>query len=211
MRRRSANLQYAAVALCLIGYAVLCHYSNSLRSPSRLGAALALAPVVGILLAAIWRLAPNGLAAALTVALAAGVYRAWPLVTEHFTWIYLLQECGLYGLLAATFARSLRRGATPICTVLAARVHGPLSAAEVRYTRQVTTAWTLFFAVIVLLELLLFFNGSLLAWSFCSNFCVLPLVLLMFCAEYAVRRRVLPQTAPAGLMATMRTYFAGPA
>ena len=38
---------------------------------------------------------------------------------------------------------------------------------------------------------------------------LLPLVLLMFVAEYAVRRRVLPQTTRAGLLATMRVYFAG--
>ncbi len=207
-RRWSANLQYAAVALCLIGYAVLCHYSNSLPLPNSLGASLALVPVISVLLAAAWRLAPPALAAVLSVMLAIGVYRAWPMVREHFAWIYLLQECGLYGVLAATFTRSLGPEASPICTVLAERVHGPLTAAEIRYTRQVTAAWAIFFATIVLLELLLFFARSVIAWSFFSNFCVLPLVLLMFCAEYAVRRRVLPQAMAAGLLATMRTYFA---
>jgi uncharacterized membrane protein len=55
----------------------------------------------------------------------------------------------------------------------------------------------------------LFFTVPLRIWSFFSNFCALPLVLLMFVAEYAVRRRVLPQTTRAGLLATMRVYFAG--
>jgi len=206
-RRWSANLQYAAVALCLIGYPVLCHYSNSLKAPSQLGAGLALAPLVAIALLGAWRLRPPVFAAALGIALFVGVYRAWPLLKEHYPWIYLLQECGLYGVLGATFTRSLRAGATPICTLLAERVHGTLTAAEIRYTRQVTAAWALFFAAIVLTELLLFFNRPLIEWSFFSNFCVLPLVLLMFCAEYAIRRRVLPQETPAGLLATMRTYF----
>jgi uncharacterized membrane protein len=202
-----AKLQYAAVALCLIGYAILCHYSNSLGRPSKLGAGLALAPLMAISLLGIWRLARPGLAAALSVLLFVGIYQAWPVLEEHFTWIYLLQECGLYTVLCATFSLSLRPGSTPLCTVLAARVHGILTAAEVRYTRQVTSAWAMFFAAIVLLELLLYFNESALTWSFFSNFCVLPLVLLMFCIEYAVRRRVLKQAMPAGLLATMRTYF----
>jgi uncharacterized membrane protein len=206
-RRWSANLQYAAVALCLIGYAVLCHYSNSLKAPSQLGAGLALAPLVAIVLVGAWRLSPPVFATALSIGLCVGIYRGWPLLKDHYTWIYLLQECGLYGVLGATFARSLRAGATPVCTLLAERVHGALTAAEIRYTRQVTAAWALFFAAIVLTELLLFFDRPLIEWSFFSNFCVLPLVLLMFCTEYAIRRRVLPQETPAGLLATMRTYF----
>jgi uncharacterized membrane protein len=172
-----------------------------------LGAVLALAPLIAVALVAIWRFAPAVLATALSIALCVGVLRTWPLLKEHFPWIYLLQECGLYGVLGASFARSLRAGATPVCTVLAERVHGALTPAEIRYTRQVTVAWALFFAAIVLIEWLLFCNRPLLEWSFFSNFCVLPLVLLMFCVEYAVRRRVLPQDAPAGLLATMRTYF----
>lgn len=207
-RRKSATLQYAAFALCLIGYAVLCHYSNSLGRPSPLGACLALAPLVAVALLGSWRLAPPLIAAAVSIALGVGLYLAWPLLTEHFAWIYLLQECGLYGVLGATFLRSLRAGATPICTALAERVHGPLNAVEIRYTRQVTAAWALFFTAIVLIELLLFFNRPLITWSLFSNFCVLPLVLLMFCAEFAVRQRVLPPKARAGLLATMRTYFA---
>jgi uncharacterized membrane protein len=41
-----------------------------------------------------------------------------------------------------------------------------------------------------------------------SNFCTLPLVLLMFIAEFTVRRCVLPRVG-AGLIATLRVYFAG--
>jgi uncharacterized membrane protein len=41
------------------------------------------------------------------------------------------------------------------------------------------------------------------------NFCALPLILLMFVAEYLVRRRVLPQAQRSGgLLATLRVYFA---
>jgi uncharacterized membrane protein len=41
------------------------------------------------------------------------------------------------------------------------------------------------------------------------NFCSLPLMLLMFAAEYSVRRRTLPQVQrSSGLIATLRVYFA---
>ena len=45
-------------------------------------------------------------------------------------------------------------------------------------------------------------------WSAFVNFCSLPLILLMFAAEYAVRRRVLPQVESSGLIAALRVYFA---
>jgi len=38
----------------------------------------------------------------------------------------------------------------------------------------------------------------------------LPLILLMFVAEYAVRHRVLPKVQRNGLIATLRVYFANP-
>jgi uncharacterized membrane protein len=206
------KLQVAAVPVGLIAYASLCHYSNSSERGHGWGAPLALAPFLGAGLGVIWRTGPRGgrpaLFAALIAATALGIYFGWDALERNFGWIYLLQECGFYGLLALSFGRSLRRGATPLCTSLADRVHGPLSAAELRYTRVATTAWFVFFTVLVFLEIVLFCSIPLTAWSFFSYFCTLPLVLLMFIAEYAVRRRVLPQTRVAGLWATMRIYFA---
>ena len=39
------------------------------------------------------------------------------------------------------------KAACRLCTQLADKVHGPLSALELRYTRRVTAAWTLFFVL----------------------------------------------------------------
>ena len=111
-------------------------------------------------------------------------------------------------IMAFTFGRSLRKGSVPLCTQLADRVHGPLSALELRYTRGVTLAWVIFFLLNLAATFLLFEFAPLRAWSIFVNFCSLPLILLMFAAEYAVRRRVLPQVQGSGLMATLRVYFA---
>ena len=207
------KLQVAAVPVGLIAYASLCHYSNSAERGAAWGAPLALAPVLLVGFGAAWRNRRRfgrrpGLTAALAAASLLGIYLSWHLLERNFAWIYLLQECGFYGLLAFGFGRSLRRGSTPLCTMLADQVHVPLWSNELRYTRAATTAWCIFFATLVALELLLFFTVPLASWSFFSYFCTLPLVLLMFIAEFAVRRRMLPDTAGAGLWATMRIYFA---
>jgi uncharacterized membrane protein len=122
--------------------------------------------------------------------------------------VYLLQEGGFYSLMAASFALSLRGDRVALCTQLADKIHGPLTPQEVRYTRQVTAAWALFFVLITLATLSLFVWAPLRIWSVFANFCVLPLMGLMFVAEYAVRRRVLPQVPRRGILAAVRVYFA---
>jgi uncharacterized membrane protein len=173
-----------------------------------LGAALALAPLLAAAAMLAWRYFPRLQAALLTV-LAAGILTlGWPLLEGHFAWVFLLQECGFFGLLSLSFARSLKSGGTAFCTRFADQVHGPLTPAEVRYTRRATAAWAAFFAAVAVVDCAVFFTLPLHVWSFFVNFCTLPLVLLMFAAEYLVRRRVLPQTRGAGLVATVRIYFA---
>jgi uncharacterized membrane protein len=56
--------------------------------------------------------------------------------------------------------------------------------------------------------LILFLFAPLRLWSLFANFCVLPLIGLMFVAEYAVRRRALPQVPRRGILAAVRVYFA---
>jgi uncharacterized membrane protein len=211
-----SKLQVAAVPVGIIAYASLCHYSNSAEQGHAWGAPLALAPFFVVGFGAAWRYGPRigprtgrpALVLALLAASLLGITFGWHALERNFAWIYLMQECGFYGLLALSFGRSLRPGATPLCTMLADRVHGPLSSAELRYTRAATRAWFAFFTGLALLEIWLFGTLPLASWSFFSYFCTLPLVLLMFLAEYAVRRRLLPQTTGAGLWATMRIYFA---
>jgi uncharacterized membrane protein len=136
------------------------------------------------------------------------LYAGWPFLKSHFATLFLLQECGFFGLLFLSFVRSLGNGRVAFCTRFADQVHGPLSPAEIRYTRRATAAWAAFFAAMPLVDIAVFLTLPLRVWSFFVNFCTLPLVLLMFAAEYVVRRRSLPQTRGAGLLATMRIYFA---
>jgi len=204
-RRR---LQLAAVVVFLVAYAGLSHYSNSVAKTHDLGVGLALGPVVAVGLLLLWRW--THLWVALLGAGAAAVFlrHYWPVLEKNFAVVYLLQEGGFYSLMAASFGVSLLGARVALCTQLADKVHGPLTPQEVRYTRRVTAAWALFFILITAATVGLFLFAPLRIWSLFANFCVLPLIGLMFVAEYAVRRRVLPQVPRRGILAAVRVYFA---
>ncbi len=108
-----------------------------------------------------------------------------------FIGVAALAHWSLYASLLATFGLTLRRGHTPLITVMACRLHGTLTDEMVRYTRGVTIAWTLFFTAQLLTSIGLFCFAPLTAWSFFVNLLDIPLVVTMFAAEYAVRLRVL--------------------
>jgi uncharacterized membrane protein len=208
--RWGRRLQLAAVGVFIVAYSGLSHYSNSHAQARDLATILALAPMltVGLLLLWRWR-------GALTASLAAagvGVlcFHFWPLFKQNFSLVYLIQQLGFYGLMAATFGVSLLPGRLPLCTQLADKVHGPLGPPELRYTRQVTAAWVWFFVANMAATVLLYAFAPLRTWSLFVNFCSLPLIGLMFAVEYAIRRRVLKQVHTGGLIATLRVYFADP-
>jgi uncharacterized membrane protein len=205
-RRR---LQLAAMVVFLVAYAGLSRYGNSAAKTRDLGVGLALGPVLVIGLLLVWRWTHHLLVALLAAAATAMLLRHyWPVLEKNFSLVYLLQEGGFYSLLAASFGRSLVGDRVALCTQLADQIHGPLTAPEVRYTRRVTAAWALFFVSITAATLGLFLYAPLRTWSVFANFCVVPLIGLMFVAEYAVRRRVLPQVQRRGILAGVRAYFA---
>jgi uncharacterized membrane protein len=200
-------LRIAAVCVLIIAYTCLSHYCNT-HGVHRLGAALALAPPLAFVLGVLRHTVP---AFVLLLATALGgllLYDAWPILEKNFSVVYLLQECGMYGLLALGFGRSLRAGDVALCTRLADRLHGPLNAAEIRYSRRVTLAWTLFFALMTVTVAVLYVSVPRAVWSAFVNFAALPLIATMFAAEYVVRGRVLPHTERRGIWATMQVFFA---
>jgi uncharacterized membrane protein len=199
-------LQIAAASATLAAYTGLSHYCNT-HGIGALGAVLALTPPLLLGSSLLWRSTRPWIAGPLTVAAALLLYDCWPQLEKKFSMVYLLQECSMYGLLAFGFARSLAPEDTALCTRLAERLHGPLTPREVRYTRQVTAAWAVFFGALTLTILGLYLFGPLAIWSMFVNFIALPLVALMFVAEYAVRRRALPETDRRGILASVRVFL----
>lgn len=203
------RLRQSLIAASILVYALLAHYSNA-AGAAALGAVLAVAPLV-VSVAMLARRAPwpqFGVPAALLLS-GAALAHYWPLLEHNFALMYLLQQCAAYVLLAAGFGRSLRPGQVPLCTQWAGLLHGPLPAEVRRYTRAVTAAWALFFAAISGASAALYLLAPLRLWSVFSNFLTLPLALLMFVGEYALRRRLLPSMRRYTLADTARAYLAG--
>jgi uncharacterized membrane protein len=207
IRRRWPVWRYAWIAVLVIGYASLAHYTNSNPQAKPLGALLAIAPPFALGVGLAWRSALRLPLLALALLVALLIVTQWRLMEHNFPLLYLLEEVSVYGLLGMTFARTLVHGRVPLCTHWANLVHGPLPASVARYTRNTTAAWAVFFAVITAVSLALYLWAPLPIWSAFSNFATLPLVFLMFIGEYLVRRRVLPPLHRTGLLASVRVYL----
>lgn len=186
--------RWAGIATLVAGYPLLAHYSSTtsaaVETPS-LGVAVALAPTLAILFWLAWR-TPRRLpmlALCLTSALLLWVF--WHTLEKNFNWVYFIQHAGTNILLAMAFGLTLGKGRQPLCTRFAAIVHGGISPAVVRYTRQVTLAWTLFFVTVSGISALLFLCAPIQTWSIFANFLTLPLAVAMFIVEYRVRLRTL--------------------
>ena len=97
--------------------------------------------------------------------------------------------CQLLITLALTwlFGHTLLPGAEPLVTQMARAVHGSLPSRIEVYTRRVTLAWTLFLAALSVLSVLLYWRFPIHVWSVFANLLLLPLVGMMFLAEYLYR------------------------
>jgi uncharacterized membrane protein len=85
------------------------------------------------------------------------------------------------------FAASLLPGRKPIVTIFAEKSRGDLPPALLLYTRRVTWAWCLFCAGQLLLSLALLLFAPAHVWSAFVNLCNFPLLVAMFCGEFAWR------------------------
>jgi uncharacterized membrane protein len=206
-------LRPTLVAASILLYALLEHYTSTTPDATpgtaALGAALATTPLLLAWLLLARRLARPWISLPLALLAAAIVLmNVWRQIEHNFPLMFMLQEVGVYLMLAFGFGRSLLAGQMPLCTQWALMLHGPLPEPVQRYTRSVTLAWTAFFVAISLTSALLFRFAPLRVWSVFSNFLTLPLAALMFAIEYGLRRRRLPWMQHATLVDTARAYFA---
>jgi uncharacterized membrane protein len=199
----------AAVAALVVGYAALSQYSASSPNAKSLGAALSVAPVALIGLILVWRWTRLATALLTAAALCALLYRYWPVIERNYEWSDLVQQCGIYGLVALMFARSLFAGRVPLCTQLAEKMYGVLTPAEIAYTRSATIAWGVFYGLLTLAILVLFYGVSLRLWSLFVNFATFGLMMLMGIADHAIRRRVLPRHPRSGILALIQRTLIG--
>lgn len=151
-------LRGVGVALLVILYSLLAHYSHQTPARANMGMLVALAPVLLIAVLLAWH-APQRIAMLLLVGVALLVLRwQWVVLTQHVGLVYWLQYTSMQIMLFVMFARTLIGGRKPLCTHFAEIVHAPLSPKHVIYARQVTVAWSAFFAAMALTSTVLFFG-----------------------------------------------------
>ncbi|HET9462817.1 MAG TPA: hypothetical protein VFO43_02505 [Thiobacillus sp.] len=207
-------VRWIVIAAGCIGYPVLAHYSAATSAATTfpsLGVAVSLAPSLAILLWLTWRSPMKGAMLLLCAVVGGLLWGFWGVLERNFSWVYFIQHAGTYVMLATVFGVTLGRGRQALCTRFAEMVHGSLAAEEIRYSRQVTLAWTLFLLAISLVSSALFFFVSIEVWSIFANFLSFPLILLMFVVEYLVRLRKLPQQKQHSIMDGMLAYWKTPA
>lgn len=201
-------LRLAAIAVAVAAYAVLAHWVSARSTEAgSLVIALAAAPYIAGALILAWRSRRRLAMLALCAAAVVLLWHYAEVLGRDFAWLYFLQHVAVNAALAVVFGRTLGQGRQPLCSRFAAMVHGSLDDALARYTRRVTLAWTVFFAATVMLSALLFFAAPIAIWSLFANVLSLPLLGLMFVAEYAVRLRVLPDLEHVTIVDTMRMYW----
>ena len=160
---------------------------------------------VGLLWWWSWRLSALLVAGLSSVLL----YRNWPLIERNYEWADLVQQCGIYGLIALVFARSLFVGRIPLCTQLAQQMYGELTSTESAYMRRATVAWTLFYGLMAVTVVVLFFAVSRRDWSLFVNFVAWGLIILAGFVDHALRRRLLPRHREGGIATLIRRSLTG--
>jgi len=189
-----------------LGYALLSHRAAASSTPDLLGALVALAPLLALAFMLAWRSPRRALMLTLSLAACAVIYGFKSWLIAHYNWVFLLQHAGTYALLCAAFGKTLQRGKMPMISRFASLAHGNLSPALARYTRAATWSWTFYFGATAGLSLLLFWLAPVAIWSTFANLLGLPLLGLMFAAEYAARCYALPASERAGPLAAIRAY-----
>ena len=204
---RSA-VRTAAIGLALIVYVLLSHYALSLAPAggSRF-AAIALLPYLAVAAILAWRSHHRYAWLLMCGVLALVASHYLHAIGDHAAWVYFVQHVSGNAMLALVFGATLLRGRVPLCTRIASLQHDPMEPRLVRYTRQVTLAWTIFFAANAGMSVALFAYAPIVVWSTFANILAVPLVALMFAAEYLVRLRCLPNMKHTSIFDAMRGYI----
>lgn len=211
MPRWRRIVRIGAIASALIAYPILAHLVAAAPPPAGIGAvAFAVAPLAIVVAIVGWRSPYRVLTVALCAAVFALPWTYADAIGQHLGLVYFIQNTCTNAALGLIFGRSLTKGREPLCSRFAAMVRGSLQPPVARYTRQVTVAWTIFFAAMLIVSSLLFLLAPIQAWSAFANLLAMPLVAVMFIAEFAIRKHVLPDLPRTPILESLRAYWNAP-
>lgn len=190
----------------LAGYQLALHWAVSSDPAGGLGEVLTIAPLLACLVWYLGRSWRGRIGLGLLALAAVAGWIAWRAAGAGPALAYLLPHVGAYAFMLWLFGHTLFNGGDALVTRLARLIHGTLPPEIEAYTRNVTRAWCLFFAGMGLTSLLLFLFAPLALWSVFANLLNLPLIVLMFLAEYLYRIRRYPDFSHASIRATIRAF-----
>lgn len=194
---RQPMLRVFGTVVVVVAWAVLAHLGSS-RGEGWF-AALGMVPLVIAVVLFFWRPNHPGRSLLILAPLAGVAIWHWSLLFHNLALLYFLQHFGINLALAIFFGRTLLFG-KPLITRIAALVHHcELSARQLRYTHQATMAWTTFFLLNALTSAALFVLAPSALWSIFANLLAMPLLGVMFVAEYVWRALVLPPEERPGI------------
>lgn len=195
-----------AAGLALAGYALLSHALMVLAGDKPWAVAALLAPLVLAVAGLAWQ--QRHLPTLLLCAAALGGL-AWVGASgqaQSINRLYLLQHAGIHLALGCAFGFTLRPGATPLITELAAREHGSMTATKAVYTRRVTALWAAYFGVMVVLSLALYAWAPWWVWSLFANLATPLAAIGLFVGEHWLRYRLHPEFERASMLQALRAY-----
>lgn len=202
--------QLAAAAAALAAYALLSHALMIYAAQKPWAVAMLFGPLVAAVAAAGWQRRQPLLLAACAAGVAVLALVVARGGVDDVNRMYVLQHAGIHAALACAFGFTLRRGGTPLITVLARGVHQRLghgfSAELADYTRWVTGLWTAYFGAMVVLSLAIYLLAPWPWWSAFGNlFTPLSAVALMV-GEHIQRYRRHPHFDRVTLRSAIAAY-----
>ena len=196
----------AAGVGAVVAYQVGAHYAAATPGAHGVGLAMALVPPLAVALVAAARSTHRTWLVPLWLLVCGVLWMVRASLAMHFDWGLYAEHASFNLMMAYVFGRTLVAGREPLCTRFAHIVHGTVTPRIARYSRQVTLAWTLFFLATAAVSTVLFATASTVTWSTFANYLSLPLVGMMFVAEYLCRRIVLRGEPRSSLFDAVRAY-----
>jgi uncharacterized membrane protein len=197
-------LKITLVVIAISAYIVLMYLSSSAPDAAARTVVLTVLAWQGFAVALLW-MNKKRLWAAL-LALPAILLFVYYDHLAKFEWLCVIPNLLVNGSLCYFFAQTLAPGKTALITNLAKRVHGSLPPPIERYTRHITIVWCAFFALTIVISLVLYFGVSFAAWSLFSNVYALPMLVAMFALEYLYRRLRFPWFEHVSIAAGVRAF-----
>lgn len=203
--RHRRALEVLAVVFGVLGYEGVVHWLLVSGRTEGLGPIFAFAP---LLLIGAWLLLRHSRGGGFAVVIGTIIVIAI-LHARHglpdFRMLYPMPHIAAHTLLLWIFGRSLRAGREPVVTLIARHVHGGYLPPDIElYTRRVTWAWCIYFAANAAISIVLFVFAPLSIWSWFANVLNVPLILLMFAAEYVYRVWRYPNFSHASFFTAIR-------